>query len=859
MSSISESVQVLPLSKFQSASTLWGKIGVQWRLHLLIQLSLISFFIVSHSWIVQQFDDMGIKDIETQANETSDGLINGLNLLMVTGQIFDPGNRELLVKKMSSSPFVKELHVARAEQVNKQFGPGLPSEAPRDDLVKNVIASGLPSYVREDTAEGLHVLRAVIPFVVSENFRGTNCLSCHFVQPGSVNGAADIRMDLSAHDQKIVALKQWLWTGMLFFQITLSGLIALFVRVILNRHISKPIQDLQHKINDIRTSGDLSMRIGLDGKHPDINKIAQSVNSFIGNLERATRETNMLAKVVENSEEAILVTDASQNIVFVNGSFERITGYRFDEVIGRNPRILKSGMQDADHYKNMWREINGKGSWKGEIFNRRKNGQIFPEWQSISAVKNSQGVVTNYVSIFMDITKRKEAEEHINRMANFDALTGLANRNLLNDRLSQALLNAHRKGSKVAVMFLDLDNFKNINDGHGHSAGDALLKIVAKRLLECIREGDTVARQGGDEFILLLPDVDGTQGVTKVAEKILNSVASPYSIAGHEMHVSVSIGIAVYPDDGESVDVIFKNADTAMYNAKQDGRDRYRLFTPDMTAAALRRYKLQNNLRNALKNGELDLHYQAQLNNDVGDIIGVEVLLRWLDPNEGYISPAEFIPIAEDSGQIVAIGRWVLQNACLEAKKWHEQGHMITVSVNVSGRQFKEPSFDISVENALKISGLDARYLELEMTEGVLIDQDASLLNMMTKLKTLGVKLALDDFGTGYSSMSYIKKFPIDRIKIDQSFVRDVISDPEDAAIVDAIIYIAHRLKMAVIAEGVETIEQLDYLSSRKCVDFQGYFISRPIPANQLMTLLDSYGARKKAVLGKLKSIDRPA
>ena len=400
MNSISESFSVPPLSISKKISDVWSRISVQWKLHLLIQLSLVMFFVILHSWIVTQFDDMGIKDIETQANETSNGLINGLNLLMVTGQIFDPGNRELLVKKMSSSPFVKELHVARAEQVNKQFGPGLPSEAPRDDLVKQVIASGLPSYVLEDTAEGLHVLRAIIPFVASENFRGTNCLSCHYVRPGSVNGAADIRMDLSVHEQNIVALKQWLWTGMLFFQITLSGLIALFVRVILSRHISQPIQDLQNKIDNIRTRGDLSMRIALDEKHPDVTKIAQSVNSFIDNLEVATKETNLLSMVVENSEEAILITDADKNIVFVNKSFERITGYRLDEVIGKNPRILKSGMQDINHYKNMWHEINSTGSWRGEVFNRRKNGQIFPEWQSINEVRNDHGIVTNYVSIF---------------------------------------------------------------------------------------------------------------------------------------------------------------------------------------------------------------------------------------------------------------------------------------------------------------------------------------------------------------------------------------------------------------------------------------------------------------------------
>jgi len=825
----------------KGAFSVWAKVSVQWRLHLLIQLSLIFFFLASQQWVVRQFDDMGINDIKTQANETSDGLINGLNLLMVTGQISDSANRELLVKKMSSSRNIKELRVARAEQVNAQFGPGLSSEVPSDELVKKVFTSAKPIYIRELDATGVHVLRAIIPFVVSENFRGTNCLSCHHVKSGSVNGAADIRMDLTAHEQSLSLLKQWLWSGMLLFQIVLSVFIAIFVRVILERHISKPVKTLQATIDKIHASGDLSMRVELAEDHPDVDKISKSINSFLVNLESATQEMDLLSKAVENSEEAILITDASSNIVFVNKSFERITGFRIEEALGQNPRILKSGLQDAQHYKKMWQEINAHGSWRGEIVNRRKNGQVFPEWQSISAVKNAKGEVTNYVSIFMDITKRKEAEAHIHQMANFDALTGLANRNLLNDRFSQALMTAHRKTTQLALMFLDLDNFKTVNDGHGHAAGDELLKIVSKRLMECIREGDTVSRQGGDEFILLLPDVDGEGGVVKVAEKLLETVAAPYSIMKQEMHVSVSIGIAIYPYDGDTVEKILKNADSAMYNAKADGRNCFRLFTHAMTEAAQRRYKLQSNLRNALKNCEFDLHYQPQLSKVAGDITGVEALIRWKDPVEGYISPAEFIPIAEDTGQIVAIGRWVLKKACLDAKKWHEQGYRITVSVNVSGHQFKEASFDRAVEEALGVSGLDPKYLELEMTEGVLIDKDESLTKMMSKLKALGLKLALDDFGTGYSSLSYIKKFPIDRIKIDQSFVRDVIKDPEDAAIVDAIIYIAHNLKMEIIAEGVETIEQLDFLSSRNCNDFQGYFISRPVPNGELMSVLETY------------------
>lgn len=818
----------------------WNSIGVQWRLHVLIQLSLAIFFISSQYWVIRQFDEVGIKDIETQARNTADGLINGLNLLMLTGLIADPNNREMLVKKMSASDNIKELRIIRSEQVSAQYGPGSASERPRDDLVKGVLASGIPAFTRVNASDGTPVLRAILPFVASTNFRGTNCLACHNVKSGSVNGVADISMNLSAHTQNLSEFKRWLWSGMLIFQIGISVLVALFINVLLKRHISQPVRQLQSTIEDIHQSGDLSLRVVLENEHPDIDKIAHTFNSFIKNLEFATEGMSLLAKVVERSGEAIVITDANKNIVFVNGAFVRTTGYSEEEVLGQNPRLLKSGVQDAMFYKNMWQQINTCGMWQGEIFNRKKNGQVYPEWQSITAIKNNKGELTNYVSIFMDISKSKESEEHIRRMANYDGLTGLANRNLLNDRMSQAFASAHRQHTKLAVMYLDLDNFKDINDGYGHAVGDIVLKSTAERLLSCVREGDTIARQGGDEFILLLSDID-VYGTLKVAEKLLARLSAPYIHEGNELFISASIGIATYPADGDSMDMLLKNADAAMYTAKNDGRNCYRTFVNKMNQDAMRRIRLQSKLRLALQRNEFELNYQPQLNLDSADITGVEALLRWRDPKEGLISPAEFIPIAEDSGVIVALGKWVLLSACLEAKRWHEQGHHLMISVNVSGRQFKEADFDATVEEALKVSGLDPRYLELEMTEGVLIEQNETILKKLSKLKAIGVKIALDDFGTGYSSLSYIKRFPIDRIKIDQSFVRDVLEDSGDAAIVDAIIYIAHALNMEVIAEGVETTEQLNFLKNHHCHDIQGYHVSRPVSAEQLLQLLHTF------------------
>lgn len=822
---------------------IWSGIGLQWRLHLLIQLSLLVFFLGTQNWIIKKFDEMGIKNIEMQASETADGLINGLNLLMITGQISNPSNRELLLKKMSSSYNVRELNLARADQVTSQFGPGLLNEAPKDDLVRQVLLSGKPAYAREVTeVQGGAVLRVVIPIIASENFRGTNCLSCHQVQAGSVNGAIDIRMDLSSHEKDVLNISQWLWSGMLLVQLAISALIALFVRVILQRHLLRPVLQMQSTIEKINQSGDFSLRIHIDEneKHPEIDKIAESFNSFIENLKKASEGMSLLAKVVENSQEAILITNAHSDIVFVNDAFVRITGYSEQDVLGKNPRILKSNLQDSHFYKNMWKQIMSKGSWQGEIFNKRKNGEIYPEWQSIFVVKNDVGGISNYVSIFLDISSRKAAEAQVHKMANFDPLTGLANRNLLHDRISQSHKKAHRQGSKFGLMYLDLDNFKDINDAHGHGVGDLLLKNVAERLLGCIREGDTVSRSGGDEFILLLLDIDGNEGAAKIAEKILLSIAAPYRISGLELFISASVGVAIYPDDSEIIEQLLKHSDMAMYHAKQKGKNCYSFFTSEMKMATSRRAGLQNSLRKVLQRNELEVYYQPQLNVKTGKVIGAEALLRWREPNLGYISPAEFIPIAEESGLILNIGKWVLTSACMEAKKWHDRGEMITISVNISGCQFKDLNFISHVREALETTGLESAYLELELTETVLISQSETLADVMTELKSLGVKLAIDDFGTGYSSLSYIKKFPIDRIKIDQSFIRNILIDKQDSAIVDAIIYIAHALSMEVIAEGVESIEQLKFMSLHGCNFIQGYFVSKPIQCGDFPLVVNS-------------------
>ena len=836
--------EISPASRWKSAEairTRWNMVGIQWRLHLFLQASLAVFFFLSQGWLISQFEAQGIRDAEAHAVEVADGLINGLNILMVTGRISDPKNRQSLVQKMSSSMHIKQLRVIRSDQVSAQFGPGMPDERSHDDEVLRVFASGIPSFSRTTALDGGHTLRAIIPFVASENFRGTNCLSCHRVQAGSVNGVADISLDLSTHDAHLSNIKQWMWSGMLLFQFGLSGLIAAFINVLLKRHILRPLKQLQSKMEEIHNRGDLSLRAAVNGNHQEIDNMAITFNQFVADLETATEEIRLLAKVVESSEESILITDARKNIIFVNQAFSTVTGFHPSEVLGENPRLLKSNRQDSYFYSAMWAQLHATGSWKGEIYNRRKNGDIYPEWQSICVLKNKRGEITNYVSIFLDISKLKESEERIHRMANFDALTGLPNRNLFNDRLTHSLRHAKRNEKKCAVMYLDLDNFKYVNDCYGHSAGDALLKDVSQRLLACVREGDTASRHGGDEFILLLSDLNEAKDAASVADKLLRSVAAPFLIEGHEMFVSVSIGIAVYPEDGLDMEHLLKHADSAMYSAKQEGRNCSRFFSQAMIEASIRRMRLQAKLRDALRNDEFELNFQPQLNVTTGAITGVEALLRWCDKEWGYVTPGEFIPVAEDSGLIIPIGKWVLQVACMEGRRLHDNGHKVMMSVNVSGRQLKESDFSASVEEALSTSGLDPQYLELEITEGVLIEHNYSLSITLNRLRSMGLKLAMDDFGTGYSSLSYIKRFPISRIKIDQSFVRDVLSDSEDAAIVDAIIYIAQNLKISVIAEGVETVDQLEFLRHHHCFDIQGYFISRPVSSEKLDEFLSSF------------------
>lgn len=547
----------------------------------------------------------------------------------------------------------------------------------------------------------------------------------------------------------------------------------------------------------------------------------------------------LAASVFDHSVEAIMITDARRRILSVNKAFTGLTGFASEEVIGQTPAMLSVTHQGRNQYEETWRAAEEQGNWQGEVWQRRRDGSEFPEWLSIGAVRDRAGLISNYVAVFSDITERKASEARIAFLAHHDPLTGLPNRVLFQARLDQALARAERRNGRVALLFLDLDRFKTINDSLGHLSGDRLLQAVAQRLQNCVHDADTICRQGGDEFIIVLSEVADAEVPARVAEKILRRLAEPFDIDGHVLGTSFSIGISIYPEDGQHVDRLMKNADTAMYHAKESGRNTYRFFTERMNANALERLQLESLLRGALERNELTLYFQPQLNLHRGAVVGAEALLRWKSGLLGFLPPGRFIPVAEESGLIIPIGRWVLREACRQAAGWYRSGvRGVTVAVNISALQFRRDDIVANVAHALAEAGLPAELLELELTESLLMDQAEEMLETVQRLKRLGVRLSIDDFGTGYSSLSYLKRFAVDRLKIDQSFVRDIVEDPDDAAIVRAVIQLGRSLKLDVIAEGAETLAQIDFLMREGCCEAQGYYFCPPVSGEAFAAML---------------------
>lgn len=571
--------------------------------------------------------------------------------------------------------------------------------------------------------------------------------------------------------------------------------------------------------------------------------------SYLDITERKQSEEALrIAATAFDSQLGMTVTNTDGVILRVNKAFCDITGYTAQEVIGQNPHILASGRHDASFYATMWDTINQSGGWEGEIWNRHKDGIVYPEWLSISAVKNDAGLPTHYVGTFSDITARKTAEEEITNLAFYDPLTRLPNRRLLMDRLARALASGSRHERKAAMLFVDLDNFKILNDTLGHANGDLLLQQVAHRLSACVREGDTVARLGGDEFVVMLEDLseDLIEAATQAevaGEKILATLSQTYVLAGSDHHSTASIGVTLFGDKPEDMDEPLKRADLAMYQAKAAGRNTLRFFDPQMQAVVSARAELENDLRVAIDKDQFELHYQVQVSED-HRITGVEALVRWQHPLRGMVSPASFIPLAEDSGLILPLGLWVLRTACTQLATWAKEVNTsnLTIAVNVSPRQFHQDDFVNQVLAVIDETGANPLRLKLELTEGLLIDNVEGVIAKMTALKEVGVGFSLDDFGTGYSSLAYLKRMPLDQLKIDQGFVRDVLIDANDAAIAKVVIVLAESLGLMVIAEGVETEAQRDFLASQGCHAYQGYLFGRPMPIDALMVAFTGQG-----------------
>jgi diguanylate cyclase (GGDEF)-like protein/PAS domain S-box-containing protein len=554
---------------------------------------------------------------------------------------------------------------------------------------------------------------------------------------------------------------------------------------------------------------------------------------------RAEEQLRLASNVFDESLNGIIVTDADARIVKINAAFSRIMGYSAEEIVGRKTSLLKSGRHDEEFYSTLWATLGREGQWQGEIWDRRKDGRSIPLWQSISAVHDSLGRITHFVGVFFDLSEQKRSAAHIQRLAYYDALTELPNRQLFGERCERALQAARCSGRSLALLFLDLDRFKYVNDSLGHPIGDELLRAAAQRLKESLRRSDTVARLGGDEFIVLLENVNSRRAIELTARRILAAFHKPFIVHGHRLDVRTSIGVSCYPGDGEDATTLIKNADLAMYEAKESGRGDFRFYEAHLTTQARERLFLEGELRNALTRNELLVHYQPQYAFHDGRLVGAEALLRWRHPERGWIPPDVFIPIAEDAGLMVPIGEWVLRAACRQAKAWMAAGlRAPRIAVNLSGVQIERSDILATVTRALDEAALPPEYLELEITETFIMRQTQQNIKVMEDLRALGVSLAIDDFGTGQSSLRYLNRLPVDKLKIDRSFIRDIPGDSDEMAITRAILALGRSLRLKVVAEGVETVRQAECLKEAGCDEVQGYYFGRPMEPTLFRNLL---------------------
>lgn len=572
----------------------------------------------------------------------------------------------------------------------------------------------------------------------------------------------------------------------------------------------------------------------------EVEEVVFAVDDITG-IDQTNRRLRLAASVFDATSEGILVTDARARVVRVNDAFTRITGYELDDIRGKSPSFLASGRHDRSFYKSMWQSLREDGVWAGEIWNRRKNGEVFPEWQSINVVKDERGEITNFVAVFSDITQIKKSQEEIEFLANHDPLTGLPNRNLLIDRVNQQIQIARREDGHFTLMVLDLDHFKYINDSLGHSIGDELLNAAASRIQATVRDVDTVARLGGDEFVIVLNAPSDLNLAHRIAPRLIEAFSHPLSCSGHELHVTPSFGIAFWPKDAEDARGLIQNADAAMYQAKKLGRNQYAFYTGELTDQAMRRVRLENALRVALKEGRLTQVYQPQIEAATGRLIGVEALARWHHPELGDISPGIFIPLAEETDLVIALGEWALRQACRQMKTWIDAGYDLErIAVNVAGVQIEQSDFPASVMRILGETGLPPNRLEIEITEGWAMENLEMITPTLSHLRDIGIEIAIDDFGTGYSSLSRLKHLPVDTLKVDRSFVMNIPDDANDMAVANAVIALARIMGKKVTAEGVETLDQENFLIAHACDRLQGFRYGQPMGSTEIEAMISA-------------------
>jgi diguanylate cyclase (GGDEF)-like protein/PAS domain S-box-containing protein len=634
----------------------------------------------------------------------------------------------------------------------------------------------------------------------------------------------------------------WLSANFLAHQVHLEDYTALYQILTTQYSLDNQPKELVFRLND--SAGQTHwLRSNSTVDKDERGKIQQVLGIFwdITADKQAAKQLRQSAALFENTAEAVIITDNQQKILAVNPAFGKITGYTGDEVLGRTPRILYQRRKEKFFYSQMWYLVEARACWQGEVYNQRKNGQLFPAWQNINAIYDDDNKIIQYIFSFSDISSLKETEQNLEHLAGHDPLTDLPNRILFNQHLENSIPYAQHNNQEIAILMIDLDRFKNINDSLGHHMGDEVIKNVAKRFSRCLDPHMHLARIGGDEFVCMIEGANMHNQAVITAKKLLHALKPAIAIMRQDVFVGASIGISVYPHDGTTMQTLIQNADTAMYRAKEHGRNQYSFYTSQLTADAMRRLSMETELRRALERDEFSLYYQPKIALASAHLAGAEALIRWIHPREGMVSPAHFIQLAEEVGLIEAMDEWVLYKACEQTQQWLQQGvKNFSIAVNLSHKQANRRNIRQIVLDALHTSGLPASALELEITEGFIMHNAEAAISNFKAFKEMGAQLSIDDFGTGYSSLSYLKKLPIDALKIDQSFVRDIHVNKDDRAIIQTIINLAHNLRLKVIAEGVENVEQLRYLQQHHCDSIQGYYFSRPLPASEFAHLFQT-------------------